>query len=152
LVEEFDYTYDAAGNRLKLQHVTGSTTTTTMAYNAANQLCWKYTGTSTNTCGTAPTGATSYTYEANGHGNETGAGATSYTYDALDRATGLAGTTTGYLTPDNGGLVSFGTTSYQNSLLGLSRQIGPSITTNYVRDPSGQALSQRTSSSARSFS
>ena len=123
LVEQFSYTYDPAGNRLTAVDQTGSTTTTTMAYNAANQLCWKYTGTSANACGSPPTGATSYGFDtAIGHGNETSAGATSYSYDARDRATGLAAPPP--LLPDNGELVSYGTTSYQNNLLGLSRQIG----------------------------
>jgi RHS repeat-associated protein len=151
LVEEFRYAYDKAGNRTKLEDQTSSTTTTTMAYNAANELCWKFAGSSSNTCGSPPTGATSYSYDGNGHGNETAAGSTAYSYDALDRATGLAGTAAGYLTPDNGELVSFGTTSYQNNLLGLSRQFAPSATTNYVRDPSGAPVSQRTSSSKQFF-
>jgi RHS repeat-associated protein len=149
LVEEWRYKYDAAGNRTKLEDQTTSTTTTTYAYDNANELCWKYTGTSSNLCGSPPSGATTYTFD--GHGNETAAGSTSYSYDALDRATGLAGTTAGYLTPDNGELVSFGTTSFQSNLLGLSRQIGASTTTNYVRDPAGTPVSQRTSSSKQFF-
>jgi hypothetical protein len=35
-----------------------------------------------------------------------------------------------YLTPDNTELVAYGTTAYQNNLLGLSRDIGSSATTN----------------------
>ena len=151
LVEEFRYSYDNAGNRTKREdQLPGGTTTTTSAYNADNQLCWAYTGASSNTCGSAPTGATSYSYDANGRGNQTAAGSTSYSYDTLDRATSLAGTTAGYLTPDNSELVSFGTTTYQNNLLGLSRQFAAS-TTNYVRDPSGQPVSQRTSSAKQFF-
>jgi RHS repeat-associated protein len=150
LVEEFRYKYDKAGNRARLEdQTTGGTTTTSYAHNAANQLCWKYTGTSSNACGSPPSGATSYTFD--GHGNQTAAGSTSYSYDAFDRATGLAGTTAGYLTPDNTELVSFGTTGYQSNLLGLSRQLATGATTNYVRDPSGAPVSQRTSSSKQFF-
>ena len=56
-----------------------------------------------------------------------------------------------YLTPDSNELVAYGTTSYQNNLLGLSRQLGPSATTNDVRDPTGTPVSQRTSSSKQLF-
>jgi RHS repeat-associated protein len=149
LVEEWRYSYDKAGNRTQLQDQTTSTTTTTYAYNAASELCWRYTGTSTNTCASPPTGATSYIFD--GHGNQTAAGSTTYSYDAFDRATGLAGTTAGYLTPDNSELVTYGSTTYQNNLLGLSRQIGSTTTTNYVRDPAGTPVSQRTSSSKQFF-
>lgn len=139
-------------NRKKVEdQLPGGTTTSSDAYNAANQLCWKYTGSTTNTCGTAPSGATGYSYDANGHGSQTAAGATSYSYDTLDRATSLAGATASYLTPDNSELVAYGTTTYQNNLLGLSRQLASSTTTNYVRDPAGQPVSQRTSSSKQFF-
>jgi RHS repeat-associated protein len=152
LIEDFHYYHDGAGNRTKKTDQTpGGTTTTSYAYNAGNQLCWAYTGTTTNGCASPPAGATSYTYDANGHGNETAAGSTTYGYDPLDRATSLAGATAGYLTPDNSELVSFGTTSYQNNLLGLSRQFAPTATTNYVRDPSGQPVSQRTSAGKQFF-
>lgn len=150
LVEEFRYAYDPAGNRRKLERqTTGGTTTTTMAYDTANELCWTYTGTSSNACATAPSGATSYTYD--GRGNQLTAGATSYSYDSLDRATSLAGTSASYLTPDNTELVAYGTTSFQNNLLGLSRQFASSTTTNYVRDPTGTPVSQRTSASKQFF-
>ncbi len=72
LVEQFKYSYDAAGNRTKLERDTGSTATTTMAYDTANELCWTYTGTSSNGCGTAPSGTTSYTFD--GRGNQLTAG------------------------------------------------------------------------------
>jgi RHS repeat-associated protein len=150
LIDELRYTYDKAGNRTGLADQTPSgTSTTSFAYNAANELCWKYAGSSTNACGSPPSGATGYTF--NSHGNETAGGSTTYTYDALDRATSLGGTASGYLTPSNGELVSFGTTSFQNNLLGLSRQIAPTATTNYVRDPAGAPSSQRTSSSKQFF-
>jgi RHS repeat-associated protein len=150
LVDDWHYTYDAAGNRTKLVHQnSGGTTTTTMAYNAANELCWKYTGISSNTCSSAPSGATSYSFD--NRGNQTAAGSTSYSYDNYDRATSLAGTSASYLTPDNTELVAYGTTAYQNNLLGLSREIGSSTTTNYVRDPSGTPSSQRTSSAKQFF-
>jgi RHS repeat-associated protein len=150
LVDDWHYSYDAAGNRTKLVHQNSAgTTTTTMAYNAANELCWKYSGTSSNSCASAPSGATSYSFD--NRGNQMAAGSTSYGYDNYDRATSLAGTTASYLTPDNTELVAYGTTAYQNNLLGLSRDIGPTTTTNYVRAPSGLPSSQRTSSSKQFF-
>jgi RHS repeat-associated protein len=37
------------------------------AFNAANGACWTYVGTSSNACGSAPTGSNSYTWDANGN-------------------------------------------------------------------------------------
>ena len=62
------YAFDADGDLLSR---TAGSITTTYAYNGGDgELCWAYTGTSTNTCATTPTGATTYSFDANG--NETG--------------------------------------------------------------------------------
>lgn len=147
LVEEFRYTYDKANNRkTRARQTTGGTTTTTYQHNNNNQLCWVYTGTSSNGCGTAPSGATSYAYDANGN-QTTGSNA----YDVLDRVTTLAGTSAGYLSPTNAELVSYGSTTFQNNALGLGRLTTGGTTTEVVRDPGGAPVSQRTSASKQFF-
>jgi RHS repeat-associated protein len=150
LVEELRYSYDKAGNRTKIEDQTPSgTTTTTYAYNAANELCWKYTGSSTNGCSTPPTGATLYAFDA--RGNQTAAGSSTLGYDNHDRLTALSGAAAGYLSASNNELVSFGSTAYQSGALGMSRQFGASSTTNYVRDPAGEPSSQRVGASKQFF-
>ena len=133
------YTFDAASNRLSKK--VGSTTTS-YAYNEANQLCWSYTGTSSNTCGSAPTGATTYAFDDNG--NMTAAGSQSYGYDVRDRLTTIGTSALSYLAPTNGELVDVAGTSYQNSLLGLTRR-GGSTPTYYLRTPDGEFLMERKS-------
>lgn len=71
------YTYDAAHNASKVRN--GS-----QAFDAANNLCWSSTVVvATPACGTVPSGATSYSYDADG--NRTAAGSASYSYDGADR-------------------------------------------------------------------
>jgi RHS repeat-associated protein len=64
--ERFTYTYDANSNRTSQVR---NGTTTTYVYNAANQLCWRVTGSSSAGCASPPAGAVTYGYDANG--NET---------------------------------------------------------------------------------
>jgi YD repeat-containing protein len=147
-INEYRYTYDKAGNRTKKQFEAplGTTATTTYAYNAANQLCWRFTGTSTNGCGTPPAGATSYAYDAAGN-QTTGSGGT---YDAIGRTSALTGCATlTYLTPTQDDLIGCGTTSYQNNTLGLSRVFAPTTTTDIIRAPGGTPVSQRVSGAKR---
>jgi hypothetical protein len=76
------WTYDLNGNRLT-EAKTGNATVY-YAYNAADQLCW-YAST-TGTCAAPPTGATTYTYDANG--NTTAAGTTgTQAYNTFDQFT-----------------------------------------------------------------
>ena len=64
LVESFDYDFDGASNRTKKVHQTSSaTTTTSYAYNDANQLCWRAVGNHSNSCGSPPSGAIDYDYD-----------------------------------------------------------------------------------------
>ena len=121
-------------------HNTGGTTTTTsFAYNQANQLCWQVNAVNTATCATAaPSGATSYAYDA--AGNRT----TGVAFDTLNRLTTLNGSALGYLTPDNTELSSLGSTSYLNDLLGLARETPQSGTAiSYTRTPDGAPVAQR---------
>jgi RHS repeat-associated protein len=56
----------------------------------------------------------------------------------------------GYLSPGNGELVSYGTTGYQNSMLGLGRQI-PSTgsATDVIRDTGGAPIAQRVGTTSK---
>ena len=135
------YTYDAAGNRTQRVRTVGSTTTTTnYAYNNANQVCQSVTGASAGTCGTPPSGATTYSYDGAGQRTTSPSAA----YDPLQRLTTLGGTALGYMSPGNGELVSYGTTSFQNTMLGLARIIpGSGTATDVIRTPDGAPVAQR---------
>jgi RHS repeat-associated protein len=153
-VEQWDYLYDPAGNRTRRTHTigAGSPVATTYDYNAANEMCWSLPGTvsaicscpTPTTCTATPGGGTTYTYDANGQ-RTTGA-----TYDALQRLSTLGANSLSYLSPGNGELVSYGTTGYQNTMLGLSRQI-PSTgsATDIVRDIGGAPIAQRVGTTSK---
>lgn len=148
LIVERRYGYDRAGNRTRLEVQTpGGTTTTTNAFNAANQLCWSYVGTSANGCATAPSGATRFTYDTAGNqltGNHT------TTWDRYGRLTALDSQSLGYLSPTNGELTSYAGQSLENDLFGLSRVVNGGTTTSIVRDPmSGQPVSQNDGTAKR---
>jgi RHS repeat-associated protein len=148
--EDWNYTYDSAGNRLTATRTAGgATTTTTSAYNAANQPCWNYTGTSTAACGSPPAGATSYSYD--GAGDRLSGGSTA-TWDAYPRLTTLGGINVFNLAPGNGELTGYGTTEFQNNLLGVGREIPNSgASTAYTRQPDGTLVAQRTNSTKQSI-
>jgi RHS repeat-associated protein len=137
--DNWGYTYDRAGNRLTRRHtISGTTTTTTYAYNAANELCWAFTGTSSNACASAPTGATSYAFDR--AGNQTTG---SLGYDALSRLTTASSNTLSYLTPGNQELVGYGSNAYVNGLLGLERETVGGAAEGYTRQPDGTPVAQR---------
>jgi RHS repeat-associated protein len=147
-VEQWDYLFDAAGNRTRRTRTVGagSPVATSYAYNTANQLCWSVPGTTpgicscptTTTCTATPGGGTTYSYDANGQ-RTTGA-----TYDALGRLSAFGANSLSYLSPGNGELVSYASTGYQNSMLGLSRQIPSSgSATDVIRDTGGAPVAQR---------
>jgi RHS repeat-associated protein len=71
-------------------------------------------------------------------------------YDTLQRLTTLSGTSLSYLSPGNGELVSYGTTSYQNNLLGAGRLIPSSGTaTDLIRTPNGATIAQRVGTTSK---
>ena len=65
--------------------------TLTMAYNDAEELCWSFTGTSTNGCASPPTGATSYTFDGAGAmtAGGTGTGALGLVYNVIGQTTSI---------------------------------------------------------------
>lgn len=115
------YTYDQAGNRLTHVVYGATNTTTTYKYNADNQLCWSVQGSSSNACTSPPAGATSYSYDVNGH--QTAAGSRTFSYDSAGRvlSTTQSGTTQSY-TYDAGGNM-------------LTRSLGGTLQNSYLWDP-----------------
>jgi RHS repeat-associated protein len=59
---EVQYTLDNAGDQTKITYPTGLVVS--QAFDADRQVCWIYVGTSTNACGSPPTGATDYSRDA----------------------------------------------------------------------------------------
>jgi RHS repeat-associated protein len=139
------WVYDKNGNRTL---ATKNAANVYSAFNAADQLCW--TGATTGSCATPPTGATSYAYDANG--NTTTAGATTGTYNVFDQFTSstTAGTTTNftYAGPRNDERTTAGSTSFLNGALGITTQTTAGATTAFIRDPDGNLISMRTSTGA----
>jgi RHS repeat-associated protein len=159
VTDDYTYTYDAAGNITQrvAKANSGSTTTTTYAYNKANELCWSVTGTSANTCASKPTGAVSYTYDANG--NQTGASSgRAYGYNVFDQTISLTGPTGGtaqaasYLGPNQAEIVTRGTDQYSSNVLGIGVKVYSDATVSYfTRDENGAMLSERGPGGARYY-
>ncbi|MFI9381138.1 RHS repeat-associated core domain-containing protein [Kutzneria sp. NPDC052558] len=109
-----NFAYDAASNPTTVG-------TATQTFDSAGQLCWTLpTGTVSNpTCGTAPTGATTYTFDALGERKK--AGATTYSYDQASRLTSFG----------NGPISA--TYAYNGDGLRTSKTVG-SATSNFTWD------------------
>ena len=128
LLNSYSYTYDANSNRTG-QTVNG--VTTTYSHNDADQL--------------TSAGSTTFTYD--GNGNETGNSAgRSFAYNAKDQvvsATPAGGSAIPMSYTGAGQFlrVTAGSTTFQNSELGLTRE----ATTSYTRDDDGLLLGRRTS-------
>ena len=140
------WAYDANSNRTQTTK-TGAANVYA-AYNSADQLCW--TGPTTGTCTTAPTGSTSYGYDANG--NTTTAGATTQAYNTFDQFTAstTSGTTTNftYAGTRNEERTSAGATSFLNGSLGITRETTGGVSTSFIRDAGGALIGMRTSTGA----
>jgi RHS repeat-associated protein len=139
------WTYDKNANRTK-DTKTG-TADVYNAYNAADQLCWA--GSSAGTCASPPSGATTYSYDANG--NTTVAGTTTQGYNVFDQFTSNSnGGTTNYTYtgPRNDERLTAGATAFLNGSLGITRQTTGGASTSFIRDPGGNLISMRTSTGA----
>ena len=146
VLDDRSYAYDLASNRTE-QVVNGATTS--YGYGAANQLCWTYGGMSSAACGSPPSGATAYSYDANGNTTASSAG---LDFDYDDRAQ-----VPGVVWPGGDAALGFGGAEpsaaqapltgadRHDTLLGLSR-IG---TTSWTRDPDGILISQRADGGTR---
>ena len=85
----YPYAFDNADNLTSMENAAHSATNT-LQYNAADELCWTVAGTSSNSCSSAPTGATSYTFDNKGnrtHLAPSSGAQTCYTYDQANRLT-----------------------------------------------------------------
>jgi RHS repeat-associated protein len=148
--QDFQYTYDAAGNRTK-QVVNGGTPTF-YGYGVSNQLCWSKATTIDpgSTC-TTPSSATTYTTDANGNLTTSSAGF-SASYNGFDQTTAITAPGGSTLSPMTyGGSTQVerrqaGSTAFTTNALGVgAADPGAGKATFYTRDPGGSLISQRTS-------
>jgi RHS repeat-associated protein len=143
---DYKYTYDPVGNRLSA--INGAATTT-YTYNAANELCWSISGTSTNACSHAPHGATSYSYDADGNQTTDSASTLAYAYNGLNQTTSItphggSALTMAYRGSAQADRANAGTSSFINSELGMTSATTGTATTYYTRDAAGNLISERT--------
>ncbi|MBV9803331.1 MAG: hypothetical protein JO130_09085, partial [Solirubrobacterales bacterium] len=146
-VRDNAYTLDGNGNITKS---TLNGTSTSYAYNPGNEICWSVAGASTNGCGSPPSGAYSYSYDADGQQTSNG-NATTMAYNALGQMTSetISGTTTSfaYLGAGQDELIGDGTSTLHNDILGLaSTTPSGSSSTYYTRNINGQHIDERTPS------
>jgi RHS repeat-associated protein len=159
VLKTYEYSYDANGNRLTASE---DSTTTTATYNAANEICWKVSGPSTADCANPPTGAVTYTFDANGSQTGNSAGL-ALAYNALNQTVSItppggtavpveyAGTDqterTSYTDSQGGVTRDF---TFTDTILGLTtrQQASPAGTDSYVRDPNGGLLARSDGTSA----
>lgn len=141
------WTYDADSNRLTVAKTGAATSYST--YNAADQLCWY--GPTNGNCSTPTTGATKYSYDANGNFLD-GGSASNLTYNVFDQFTaGTNGSTTTnytYAGTRNDERLTAGSASFLNGTLGIAQQTKTSGTTSFIRDPGGTLISMRDSGGA----
>lgn len=140
----YSYIYDSDGNTVSR---TAASSTTSYGYNTADQLCWSFSGSSSNACSSAPSGSTAYTFDGNGNltGNSAGA---SFSYNTKNQTTAITygGSTLSPLAYTDGGQqerISAGSTSYINEMGGTGISTSGGSSTHYLIDPSGNVLGER---------
>jgi RHS repeat-associated protein len=146
VVDSRAWSFDGNANRTS-QTVNG--TTTHYAYNDANMLCW--TGPAAGNCGSAPAGATTFGYDANGSETSRSTGRTSsYTvFDqtkAITPAAGAASVPFSYAATDQDERDTAGPTRFTNGILGVQAQSADGALTSFVRDNAGTLVAKRTGS------
>ncbi len=140
----FAYGYDANGNVLTR---TVASATTSYAYNGADELCWAYAGVSSNPCATAPSGATTLSFDANGNETGTSAGA-SFSYNGKNQTTSITygGTTLSSLAYTDTGQqerISAGSTTFANEVGGVGIATTGTSSTYYLAAGQGDMLGER---------
>jgi RHS repeat-associated protein len=139
-----DSSYDSSGNITS--KIAGSTTTS-YAYNAVNELCWAYTGSSGNACSSAPTGATTYTFDSNG--NETASSSSdSFSYNSKNQTTSIThgGTTLSSLAYSGGdqtNRTAAGSTTFGNAASATQIATTSGSSTYYLRDAQGNLIGEK---------
>lgn len=143
----YAYGYDNAGNRMSTTAPSGAVTH--YGYDAANELCWSFTGaTASTSCGTVPTGARTYSFDANGN-LDTATDGTNLNYNSLNQTTAMTSSvgTLGnmaYAGTSSDSRVSAGTHSYTNAALGvMSDKMSATRTLYFTRTPDGVLLDER---------
>jgi RHS repeat-associated protein len=136
LIEEFAYLYDEAGNRTRItRSIPSLTLVSTFAYNQANQLCWRRSGIWSNPCGSPPPSTVPFSYDGAGNQVAGDQGTQSMSFDQLGRVSAIGGTAVQSFGASNNELKSHGSSSFHNTLLGLSRQVDGANVTSIVRHP-----------------
>lgn len=146
------YSYDAADN------LTALTSGTNQLFDAADQLCWTSTSTGSS-CGSPPSGATTYTYDSNGNRTASTHGSTvlSYGYDEANRLTSYTSATqTAIYKYDGDGLrmsktVNGTTTPFTWDTASSTPLLLSDGTTDYVYGLNGAPIEQETARSAISW-
>ena len=121
---------------------------TAQSFDAADQLCWTYTGSAGSaTCTTPPGGATSYTY--NTQGDRTAAGTSTYAYTEANqlKSSTVGGTTTTYAYNGAGFRISKTTGATTTHFVwdvtgGSTAPLLTDGTNNWIYGPDGEAFEQ----------
>jgi RHS repeat-associated protein len=154
-VSDFKYDYDDNGNLTHRSDSSGASWTSFGTDNA-NELCWSVAGKQTVgthnrlTCTSTPTGATTYTVDADGQ--ETAqSGRGSLAWNKRHQATSVFAMSMGYVGPDNSLRLADGTSSFKYNALGLGTKTVGGVNAYYTRDPDGQLLSDRTTAGTYNY-
>ncbi|MFL5911696.1 MAG: DNRLRE domain-containing protein [Gaiellaceae bacterium] len=143
--DNYSYNYDKSGNMLSQTH---NSSVTSFGYNAANQLCWKLAGSSSNLCGSTPTGAITYTFDANG--NQTGSSdGRTFSYNLRNQQTDYTPVGSWDHQATYAGADQRETTMYDNiaftyNTMGLGRRINTNVgwVDDYTREPDGRIIGE----------
>ncbi len=134
----FTYSYDSDGNILS--RIAGSTTTS-YAYNLADQLCWAVVGSSGNPCSTAPSGSTTFTYDTDGNLVGSSGGA-SFSYNTKNQTSAITanGATVNPITYSGSGQderVTAGSAGFINEAGNVGLVSNGGVSTYILTGPSG---------------
>jgi RHS repeat-associated protein len=130
-VQDWGYSYDKAGNRLK-STVFSSGSTMTYSYNGANELTQTVQG------------STTVTYSYDGNGNQTGSSTgPSFTYNDKNQTTAIGSNSYTYSGPSQVDRVKINALTNTYSSLGLTSQSDTSGTTYYTRCSCGLLVNER---------
>jgi RHS repeat-associated protein len=136
------YSLDGAGNILS---ETLGASTTTYTYHPDNEICWTFTGTSSNGCSSPPSGAHTYSYDSTGELTSNGQGQT-MAYNALGQMTSITngGTTTySYLGEGQSQPYTENSQALHNDIFGLASHQLSSGAAYFTRNVNGQMISER---------